>query len=668
MKLALAQIDMRLGDIEGVCARIADQAKLAARAGAHLLCCPAPLFGGMQSAALIEYPNYERDLVRHLVDLARRLEALDIQCLVPAAVELEQVPLMELFLIREGRAVPLRSMGAVRAGRVDASIWEPAVFDVAGARVAAVFDIERDMPQLPRGCDIAVFFQTAGFNAHNEETCAVAAVGDGHFSDAVARAGAWFACMAPVGAFDDSVYTGGSFVMDDSGRVVAASPCFEEDLLVQEVSRGVAVDALDAHALPRFEREEWVWEALRLFVRDTVEAHGYGRVALALEGDLPSSLLAALAVDALGSRNVVGVGFERADVYTPRQEADELERRERVRALAANLNIRLVERSQGDVSRWMDRDVPARDVDRLRIGIDALYLADVAHEMDACVLSALTKTDAALAPRAALAGGASLAVAAPFGDIYLTALEFLARHRNRSSAVLPAPTVSLSAVAARMGEILACAIGSFRGDPVYTERIAQLLAQLEPGQIDGALEAHVDRNRVLEELPAYKAAPEATALLLMLVRRGEAWRRSMPLAPLVSARSFAERAWPAALGWSDLGRHGEELATVEELAAEGLKRFESLGVEHSERVRGEIMSLLGGLLGLSDEQQRELLSEEGQKRMRENMERFESGLRQMLGQASEPGDVDAAGPGSPLAPGQVPPGANMRTYPFFSQN
>ena len=660
MKLALAQIDMRLGDIEGTCARIADQAELAARAGANLLCTPVPLFGGMQPTTLVDYPNYENDLVGGLVDVAQRVEHLGVDCLVPAVVAIEQTPFVEAFLLREGRVLPLRTMFSLRTGRFDVGVWEPAVFDVAGSRVAAVFDLERDMPQLPRGCDVAIYFQLSGFNAYNEETCAVAGVADGHFTEVASQNGVWLACMAPVGAFDETVYTGGSFVMDDSGRVVACSPCFEEDLLIQEVSRGVIVPALDAHELPRFFREEWIWEALRLHVRDTVQASGRARAALALEGDLPSSLLAVLAVDALGPRNVVGVAFERSDVFTPQQEAQERERMECVRQLAANLNIRLVERSQGDISRWMDRDVPARDAGRLRIGIDALYLADVAHEMDACMLSSLTKTDAALAPAAALSSGASLAVDAPFGDVYLTSLEFLARYRMRVSSVLPPSVVTLEAVAERMGLILAHAIMSCREDPVYTERMAQLLATLEPTQIDGALEAHVDRNRVLEDLPLYKTSPEGAAILLMLTRRAEMARRALPMIPAVSPRSFGERIWPAMLGWSDLGRHGEEPRTVVDVAREGVKHVESLGEAHSERVRGEILGLLGNLLGLSPEQQEELMSEEGQQRMRENMERFESSLRSMLNSASD-GQV-------PDADAQQAFGSHIRQYPFFSQN
>ena len=54
MNIALAQIDMRLGDIEGICERIESQARLAKRSGARVLCTPSPLFGGLMPNLLIE--------------------------------------------------------------------------------------------------------------------------------------------------------------------------------------------------------------------------------------------------------------------------------------------------------------------------------------------------------------------------------------------------------------------------------------------------------------------------------------------------------------------------------------------------------------------------------------------------------------------------------------
>ena len=74
----------------------------------------------------------------------------------------------------------------------------------------------------------------------------------------------------------------------------------------------------------------------------------------------------------------------------------------------------------------------------------------------------------------------------------------------------------------------------------------------------------------------------------------------LPMTPIVSARSFAERAWPYMLAWSDLGLNGKERMTVDSLARAEVRRFAD--EDTSERVRNEMMGVLGELLGISPEQ------------------------------------------------------------------
>ena len=671
MKIALAQIHMRLGDIEGICSRIASQTALASRQGAQLLCVPAPLFAGLVPGALVDYANYEHDLMRGLLDLAAEIADSKVMCLVPAIVSCEGSPLFEAFLLKDGRVVPVRLTAMRRREGSPADPWSPPIFDVAGTRVAVTFDLARDLPELPHGCDLIIYFQVNGFDASNEASAAVAAVPDGHFRSEVGRAGVWMACMAPVGGYDEATYTGGSFVMDDGGRVVAMAPCFEETLLVQDIQRGIELPCVEDHELPAYNREEWLWEALRLQLRDTVAAAGFSRAVVPLSGDLPSALLAVLAVDALGSRNVFGVLVERQDVRTAAEDACERDRAALVREVASNLHIRLIERSAPDMARIVERDVSAPQLPVLRRELEALLLADVAREQLAYPLSALTKTDCALAPAAPEAAvGAMLA---PFGDVYLTALEFIARMRNRASAALPSALVTLHAVEDVMARIASDAVSSCGDDALYAGRIASLLASLEPAQVDGALEAHIDRNLSFEDIPLATRSPEAVALLLMLVRRGEAARRRLPMVPVVSARAFAERSWPVSLAWSDLGRHGKDRLRVEDLAATELERIERLGAEHGERVRSEIMGLLGGLFGLTPEQQAELSSPEGQQRVRENLQQFEEQMQEFLGRMAAAHDSDGddgQGGGLPLPGmgGMMPPGMRSGDLPFFSQN
>ena len=97
MKLALAQIDTRLGDIEGICARVLDQAVIAASHGAHLICVPAPLTLGIAPTSLIEYGNYQHALIHALQTLAEKLDSLGIACLFPSIVSFEGAPIFEIF-------------------------------------------------------------------------------------------------------------------------------------------------------------------------------------------------------------------------------------------------------------------------------------------------------------------------------------------------------------------------------------------------------------------------------------------------------------------------------------------------------------------------------------------------------------------------------------------
>lgn len=134
-------------------------------------------------------------------------------------------------------------------------------------------------------------------------------------------------------------------------------------------------------------------------------------------------------------------------------------------------------------------------------------LEDTALELGAMALSPLSKTEYALAAPA-LSGGYQ-GDFAPFGDVYLSTLEFVARVRN--------PCLGRGAPRARdaqrggglHGSRAAQALSTL-ADPVdMLDRAAQLLGGLEPGEVDGALESHVDRNRPFDDIPMAAAKPEA---------------------------------------------------------------------------------------------------------------------------------------------------------------
>ena len=160
-----------------------------------------------------------------------------------------------------------------------------------------------------------------------------------------------------VGGQDELVFDGASLVLDARGHLVARGLQFREDLVLAELElpskqprradRSVKVMALGGqpHRGPRLvptrravlKSVEEIYDALVLGTRDYVRKNGFDTVVLGLSGGIDSSLVACLAVDALGQDRVVGVVMPSR--FSSRQTQDD------ARTLARALGIRCEELS-----------------------------------------------------------------------------------------------------------------------------------------------------------------------------------------------------------------------------------------------------------------------------------------------------------------------------------
>ena len=148
-----------------------------------------------------------------------------------------------------------------------------------------------------------------------------------------------------VGGQDDLVFDGDSVVVDPAGRVVARAPQFREHLLVVDVEapdagRPSVQGGVVRVAVPKHDRErpplqpdvseppddlQQVWEALVTGLADYVRKNRFPSVVLGLSGGIDSSVVAALAADAVGPDRVVGVGMpSRYSSAHSREDADDL--------------------------------------------------------------------------------------------------------------------------------------------------------------------------------------------------------------------------------------------------------------------------------------------------------------------------------------------------------
>ena len=125
-----------------------------------------------------------------------------------------------------------------------------------------------------------------------------------------------------VGAQDDLVFDGGSFALDSNGEVIARSEQFESSLNIVDIECEIesgAPDLVLSGAIkkdqgqvktliaPSLSDEEEIWKALVVGLKDYVVKNGFKSVALGLSGGIDSALSATLAVDALGKECVYGL-------------------------------------------------------------------------------------------------------------------------------------------------------------------------------------------------------------------------------------------------------------------------------------------------------------------------------------------------------------------------
>ena len=106
-----------------------------------------------------------------------------------------------------------------------------------------------------------------------------------------------------VGSQDELIFDGQSLVYDKDGNLIAKGKAFEEDLLIVDLKETNQIN------LSNMKREESIYKALILGVRDYFHKTGHHKAVLGLSGGIDSSLTACIAVEALGKENVYGISM-----------------------------------------------------------------------------------------------------------------------------------------------------------------------------------------------------------------------------------------------------------------------------------------------------------------------------------------------------------------------
>ncbi len=211
------------------------------------------------------------------------------------------------------------------------------------------------------------------------------------FEAAARRYGIPLVYVNQVGGNDQLVFDGSSFAMDAQGRVIASARSFEPDLVMVDTETGEG----DHHA--NFGDEcDACYEALVLGTRDYIRKCGFRKVLIGLSGGIDSSLTAAIAVDAVGRENVMGVGMP--GPYSSDHSVKD------AHDMAVNLGIRFELLSiNGPYQRFLEELAPVfagmkQDVteENLQSRLRGVTLMALSNKMGALVLTTGNKSELAV--------------------------------------------------------------------------------------------------------------------------------------------------------------------------------------------------------------------------------------------------------------------------------
>ena len=211
------------------------------------------------------------------------------------------------------------------------------------------------------------------------------------FTTAAQRYGVPVVYVNQVGGNDQLVFDGSSFAINKNGVVIATGTSFSEDLILVDTT-----DDTGDHRENFSDETEAAYEALVLGTRDYLQKCGFRQVLIGLSGGIDSSLVAAVAVEAVGRENVIGVGMP--GPYSSDHSLTD------ARAMAERLGVRFevvpitpaydtVIASLGPVFAGRPRDVTEENVQsRLR----GLMLMSLSNKFGALVLTTGNKSELAV--------------------------------------------------------------------------------------------------------------------------------------------------------------------------------------------------------------------------------------------------------------------------------
>ncbi|HEU4949547.1 MAG TPA: NAD+ synthase, partial [Candidatus Deferrimicrobiaceae bacterium] len=436
LRLALGQVNATVGDIAGNVRKVLSACGRAREAGAQLVVFPEMVLPGYPPEDLLLRPSFVEENLAAWKEVAASVRGVTV---VAGFVDRDAGGRV---FNAAGVAAGGRTLGVYRKmhlpnyGVFDEMRYfrrgtDPMVLPVGGGRVGITIceDIWVRRGPVAReareGARLILNISASPYHAGKwrERRDLVAA----H----ARRTGLPVAYCNLVGGQDELVFDGGSMVVAPKGEVIARAAMFMEDLLLTDVG-GTAEGGPVAPILPP---EEEIFRALVLGTRDYVEKNRFPGAIIGLSGGIDSSLVAAVAAEALGPSRVLGVTL--SSPYTSPESVED------AHALASSLGIRCLDLSIAEAfaafGRTLEGPFAGRAADtteeNLQARIRGTILMALSNKFGDLVLTTGNKSEMSVGYSTLygdMAGGFAV-----IKDVPKTLVYALARYRNAVSEVIP---------------------------------------------------------------------------------------------------------------------------------------------------------------------------------------------------------------------------------------
>ncbi len=549
LRVGLAQINPTVGDLAGNSALIASTVAWAQGSGAHLLVFPEMILTGYPVEDLALRPSFQSASKAAITDIAQSISG-QIVAIVGYLDTSEQGGPQNAVAIIHDRQIKARyvkrhlpNYGVFDEFRNFTAGSQSLVVRIHGVDVAIAIceDIWHSLADIAAQKPGLLVVPNGSPYERNKDDLRLALI-----QKRARQVCAPLAYVNMTGGQDDLVFDGDTIVVDKDGTVIARAPQFDDVLMLVDIEcasgtsspdlvisndTAAPLDQISPTIAARLGDQAQIWKGLVVGLRDYISKNNFTSVVLGLSGGIDSALVAVIAIDAVGAKNVYGVAMP--SKYSSQhsiQDAQSL-------ADATGINFR-IEPIESIIDAYMAQlNLTGLAEENLQARVRGAMLMAISNSKGHIVLATGNKSE--LAVGYSTLYGDAVGGFAPIKDIYKTDVWALARWRNAQARLKnqtpPIPERSITK------------------EPSAELRLDQKDSDSLPeyAVLDQVLRLYVDEEHGYERLLADGFDPVLITRVITLVDRAEYKRRQYPPGTKTSARAFGkDRRLPMTSRWS----------------------------------------------------------------------------------------------------------------------